>query len=40
MIENIETGDFVDMKEKSLNACEGTSLRVADFGTKNVNSTV
>jgi len=40
MIENTEMRDFVYLKEKTLNVCGGTSFRVADFGIKNVNSTV
>ena len=39
-IENIETGDFVNLKEKLLILCGGTLFRVADFQIKDTNCAV
>ena len=40
IIENIERGECVYLKENSLNVCGGAAFRVADFGIKNTSSAV
>jgi hypothetical protein len=40
IIENIETGNYVYLREKPQNVFGGTSFRVTDLGVKNANSAV